>query len=124
MNPYNRYSTCVDSESIALSRPDRTRPRAPNADNDLAIEIWEDVIEEERIAVYEDDINPPERSDREPLSGVTTNLLGIDYGTELEFDEDEFDENARSYKLNETIGGEILEPDDNGMKIAVVKDPL
>lgn len=50
------------------------------------------------------------------LGGLTTNLLGIGYGTEAEADDAREDENTRSYKVSETIGGQILEQEDEGMR--------
>lgn len=76
--------------------------------------IAEDVIdeEEERIAACEDDVDPPELSDRVPLTGLSINLLGVNYGAEPEFDEEEEgNENAGSYKVGKIIGGEILSPE-------------
>lgn len=76
--------------------------------------------EDEIVIAEDDDVDPPERSDRVPLMGLPVDLLGVNYGAEPEFDEgeDEFndgenefnDENAGFYKVGETIGEQILDP--------------
>lgn len=78
-------------------------------------EVDEQAIAAETIAACEDDVDPPERSDRVPLAGLSINLLGVNYSSEPEFDEGEDepnevgDENAGSYKVGEAIGGQILD---------------
>lgn len=88
------------------------------------MDIWEDREDENReeiSAVVDDDVDPPERSDRPPLGGLAINLLGVNYGGDGSYD-DEFDddeagagsggvrgENQKMYEENETIGGQFLE---------------
>lgn len=99
------------------AQPRDTRParRVGRATEGEPMDIWEDTINEEAITAYEDAVNPPELSDCTPFMGLTTNLLGVNYGAEAEADDAREDENARSYKVGETIGGQILEQDE-GMR--------
>lgn len=73
------------------------------------MDIWED---EDVAAACEDDVDPPERTDRTSLGGLEINLLGVNYrlgnGNDSDYGEGD-DEDPKHYAPNETISGQMLD---------------
>lgn len=52
--------------------------------DDPEIQIYEDQTEDAAAIARDDDVDPPDRSDRMPFRPLTINIMGVDYGNDEE----------------------------------------